>query len=233
MISLQNITKKYGSTIALQNFSLTVNDGELVGLVGADGSGKTSVLHIILGLLIPDEGTVSVHNRPTGRGICGYVSQGFSLYGDLTVLENVLLMAHLYGKDRDGKESAERVLRFTEMWPFRDRLAKHLSGGMRQKLSLASALVHRPETLILDEPNTGIDAVSRREFWQMLNRINKEGTTIVLATPYFDEGEYCPKVVLLHKGRELTSGAPDELRQRYDSERLEDVFWKLTKGERV
>lgn len=230
MIEFRKVTKRYGEVSALEDFSLTIADGDLVGLVGGDGAGKTTVLRMILGLVKPDSGTVSVHGEANGRGVCGYVSQQFSLYDDLTCYENIVLIAHLHNLEDGVEVAAEQVLRFTNMWEFRDRMAGHLSGGMRQKLSLAAALVHQPQTLILDEPNTGIDALSRREFWNLLNRIHRAGRTIVLATPYFNEGEYCRTAVLLHKGRILAVGAPADLRRSVGGKRLENVFWALTKG---
>ena len=192
--------------------------GEMFGLIGPDGAGKTTTLRLILGLLKPDAGRVATcGTRPLPKvdaalsSRVGYLSQRFSLYGDLTVDENVAFFAeihdvHGYAARRDA------LLEMVRMTPFRDRLAERLSGGMKQKLALVCTLVHTPELLVLDEPTTGVDPVSRRDFWKLLARLQREGLTILLTTPYLDEAERCTRVALVDHGRLLTVDAPDSLR---------------------
>ena len=216
-ITLDRVTKRYGRTAVVSELSLTVARGEMFGLIGPDGAGKTTTIRLICGLLAADGGSVRVldlsptrdHRRLT-RSV-GYLSQRFSLYGDLSVDENIAFFADIHGL-RDYRDRRERLLEMTQLTPFRARLADRLSGGMKQKLALACTLVHEPELIVLDEPTTGVDPVSRREFWKLLSQFLAHGITIVMATPYLDEAERCARVALLHEGRLLALDRPDALR---------------------
>src|SRR6267143_99675 len=216
-ITLDRITKRYGQTTALRELTLTVEPGEMFGLIGPDGAGKTTTIRLICGLLRADAGVVRVldvdpvrgHRRLTSS--VGYLSQRFSLYGDLTVDENVAFFAEIHGL-RDYRPRRDRLLEMTRLAPFRTRLADRLSGGMKQKLALACTLVHEPALIVLDEPTTGVDPVSRREFWKLLSEFLSQGITIVMATPYLDEAERCSRVALLHDGQLLACDRPGALR---------------------
>jgi ABC-2 type transport system ATP-binding protein len=216
-IALDRVTKRYGPTTALHDLSLSVERGEMFGLIGPDGAGKTTTIRLICGLLPADAGSVRVldldpvreHRRMT-RSV-GYLSQRFSLYGDLSIDENIAFFAEIHGV-RDYRARRDRLLEMTQLAPFRTRLADRLSGGMKQKLALACTLVHEPALIVLDEPTTGVDPVSRREFWKLLSEFLAQGITIVMATPYLDEAERCTRVALLHEGRLLALDRPDALR---------------------
>ena len=216
-IALDRVTKKFGGTTALRELSLSVAPGEMFGLIGPDGAGKTTTIRLICGLLQPDGGSVRVlgldpvrdHRRLTDS--VGYLSQRFSLYGDLTVDENVSFFAEIHGVV-DYRARRDRLLEMTQLAPFRSRLADRLSGGMKQKLALACTLIHQPALIVLDEPTTGVDPMSRREFWKLLSEFLSQGITIVMATPYLDEAERCGRVALLHEGRLLALDRPEALR---------------------
>ena len=217
MIVLDHVSKRYGAVRAIADVSLTVERGEMFGLIGPDGAGKTTTIRTICGLQATDGGTVRVLGldpRREHRAITnsvGYLSQQFSLYGDLSVDENIAFFAEIHGV-RDYTASRDRLLELTGLVRFRTRLAQQLSGGMKQKLALACTLVHEPPILVLDEPTTGVDPVSRREFWKLLAEFLSRGVTIVMATPYLDEAERCSRVALLHEGRLLALDRPDTLR---------------------
>src|SRR5262245_19939502 len=189
----------------------------MFGLIGPDGAGKTTTIRLMGGLLEPDRGRIRVFERdPVAEhraitGDVGYLSQRFSLYGDLTIDENIAFFAEIHGV-RDFRPARDRLLDMTQLTPFRRRRADRLSGGMKQKLALACTLVHEPRILLLDEPTTGVDPVSRREFWKLLAEFLGRGLTIVMATPYLDEAERCSRVALLHEGRLLALDTPDALR---------------------
>jgi ABC-2 type transport system ATP-binding protein len=216
-IAIDRVTKSYGRTLALRELSMSVARGEMLGLIGPDGAGKTTTIRLICGLLRPDRGSLRVldldpardHHRLTDS--VGYLSQRFSLYGDLSVDENIAFFADIHGV-RDHRARRDRLLEMTQLTPFRARLADRLSGGMKQKLALACTLVHEPSLIILDEPTTGVDPVSRREFWKLLSEFLSQGITIVMATPYLDEAERCTRVALLHAGRLLALDHPAALR---------------------
>jgi ABC-2 type transport system ATP-binding protein len=225
MITLNNVTKNYETRMAVNGVSLEIKSGEIFGLVGPDGAGKTTIIRMLTGLLSPTAGSLTVlgaDNPEKIKEYLGYVPQKFSLYGDLTVMENIRVFGALYGQSAEQIDTvASRILGFTNLLPFKDRLAEHLSGGMKQKLALAAGLMHQPKLFFLDEPTTGVDPVSRREFWQMLFKLNKEGTSIFVSTPYMDEAEFCTRVAFLHNGQIVSCDSPEGLRQAYPYKVLE------------
>jgi ABC-2 type transport system ATP-binding protein len=215
-LRFDGVTKRYGQLTAVDGLSLSVGRGEMFGLIGPDGAGKTTVIRLACGLLRPDGGAVRllghdpVSDRRAVTRAVGYLSQRFSLYGDLTIDENIAFQAEIHGVSR-YRAARDRLLEMTQLTAFRTRRADQLSGGMKQKLALACTLVHQPDVLLLDEPTTGVDPVSRREFWKLLSGFRAEGLTIVLTTPYLDEAERCARVALLHEGRLLAAGEPGRL----------------------
>lgn len=219
-LEIRQVTKRFGSTVALNAVSLDVAHGELVGLVGPDGSGKSTLFRILTTLIVPDAGSASVLGRDVVRDLwdvrarVGYMPGTFSLYPDLTVRENLEFFASVFGTTVErGYELIAPVYRQIE--PFGDRRADALSGGMKQKLALSCALVHRPELLLLDEPTTGVDAVSRREFWDQLAVLRATGLTILVSTPYMDEALRCDRVALIQGGRILEVDPPRVISDRY------------------
>ena len=225
MIKVQNLVKKFGQVVAVNRIDLTVNRGEIFGLVGPDGAGKTTLMRMILGIVEPTGGTSLVMGSSKVedvKNLIGYIPQKFRLYRDLTVMENIRLIGSLYSAEEASIAiRAKEILSFTKLLPFADRLAENLSGGMKQKLALAAGLMHKPKLFFLDEPTTGVDPVSRREFWQMLYRLNKEGMTIFVSTPYMDEAELCTRVAFMHEGRIVSCASPEELRLLYPYKILE------------
>ena len=216
-VTLNGAVKKYGAVDALAGLTLEVQRGEMFGLIGADGAGKTTAIRVMCGLLKLTEGEVRVlgyqpvreHRQLTSR--VGYLSQRFSLYGDLTIDENIAFFAEIHGMRR-YRQRRDQLLDMTQLTAFRMRRADRLSGGMKQKLALACTLVHEPELILLDEPTTGVDPVSRREFWKLLSEFLSDGITILMSTPYLDEAERCSRVSLLHEGRALATDEPARLR---------------------
>ena len=218
-VRFTGVSKKFDTTVALAGLTFDVARGEMFGLIGPDGAGKTTAIRLLCGLLHPDVGTVRVlgvdpvrQRAEVTQGV-GYLSQRFSLYGDLTIDENVEFFAELHGV-RDYRPRREQLLEMTRLTPFRDRLASKLSGGMKQKLALACTLVHEPALVVLDEPTTGVDPISRREFWKLLSEFLARGVTIVMSTPYLDEAERCTRVALMHEGQVLAMDEPGRLRQQ-------------------
>jgi ABC-2 type transport system ATP-binding protein len=217
-VVFEDVVKRYGDVQALDHVSLEVSRGQMFGLIGPDGAGKTTAIRVLCGLLHADGGRVRVlghdpvrEHRVVVRSV-GYLSQRFSLYGDLSVDENIAFFAEIHGLRRYAARR-DRLLEMTQLTPFRDRLADRLSGGMKQKLALACTLVHEPRLIVLDEPTTGVDPVSRREFWKLLSEFLEMGITILVSTPYLDEAERCARVALLHEGRLLALDSPDALRR--------------------
>ena len=215
-VVFDDVRKKFGAVTALDHVTLRIGRGEMFGLIGPDGAGKTTAIRLACGLLRADGGTIRLGGRdPVAdhgaiTGMVGYLSQRFSLYGDLSIDENIAFQAEIHGV-RGYAAERDRLLALTQLTPFRTRRADRLSGGMKQKLALACTLVHRPDILLLDEPTTGVDPVSRREFWKLLSEFLAAGLTIVMATPYLDEAERCARVALLHDGRVMALDAPATL----------------------
>ena len=218
VIKIESLHKSYGSTKAVNGITLSVNKGEMFGLVGPDGAGKTTTIRIMCGLLKPDNGTVTlldkniVKEKKIIQKSIGYLSQKFSLYGDLTIDENIEFFADIHNV-KDFKQRRDELLEFTRLKPFRDRLADKLSGGMKQKLALACSLIHKPEILFLDEPTTGVDPVSRRDFWKILSSLMKDGITILMTTPYLDEAERCSRVAMMNKGEIIAIDTPKNIKE--------------------
>jgi len=227
-IVFDNVVRRYGSVTALAGLSFDVRAGEMFGLIGPDGAGKTTSIRLACGLLAPDSGQVRVLERDPRadhRAVTadiGYLSQRFSLYGDLTIDENIAFFAEIHGVRR-FEAARDRLLDMTQLTAFRRRRADRLSGGMKQKLALACTLVHEPRVLLLDEPTTGVDPVSRREFWKLLSEFLARDLTIVMATPYLDEAERCARVALLHEGRLLALDEPSRLQSALAGQLLEVV----------
>ncbi|KOH44407.1 ABC transporter ATP-binding protein [Sunxiuqinia dokdonensis] len=213
MIKVNNISKSYNKTEALKNISFEVKKGELFGLIGPDGAGKTTLMRILMTLLIQDKGEAEmsgldvVRDYKKIRRLVGYMPGRFSLYQDLTVEENLEFFATVFGTSiAENYELIKDI--YVQIEPFKTRLAGKLSGGMKQKLALSCALIHKPKILVLDEPTTGVDAVSRREFWDMLKKLQQQGITILVSTPYMDEASLCDRVALMQKGEILRIDSP-------------------------
>jgi len=222
LLSISNLTRRFGAITAVNQLSLDIEAGELFGLIGPDGAGKTTAMRMMLGILKPDSGTGRVGDFDLLReaesisSLTGYVSQRFSLYSELTVAENLELFADLYSvPEHERLPRLERLMQFSRLDPFRTRLAGNLSGGMRQKLALSCALIHTPKLLLLDEPTTGVDPVSRRDLWKLLIDLWQEGVTIIVSTPYMDEAERCSRVGFLDHGKLVASGRPNDLRKEF------------------
>jgi ABC-2 type transport system ATP-binding protein len=217
LVVVDRLTRRYGDRVAVSDLSFDVRRGEMFGLIGPDGAGKTTTLRVILGLLGPTSGSVRTcglepmrQSEALSRKI-GYLSQRFSLYGDLSIDENIAFFAAVHGVPA-WRPRRDELLDLLRLAPFRARLAERLSGGMKQKLALACTLIHTPELLVLDEPTTGVDPVSRRDFWRILARLQREGLTLLLTTPYLDEAERCQRIALVDRGRLLSLSTPDALR---------------------
>jgi ABC-2 type transport system ATP-binding protein len=225
-IRVANLTKRYGEVEAVHGISFDIRQREIFGLIGPDGAGKTSTFQVLAGVMEASGGTAEVFGKPARemRSQTGYLTQTFSLYPDLTVLENIRYIGDLRRTPRDEIDRrAMRYLGMFDMDRFTDRLAGRLSGGMKQKLALACALVPQPRVLLLDEPTTGVDPVSRREFWKLLSEFLSRGLTIVMATPYLDEAERCGRVALLHEGRLLALDTPATLTARLHGQLIEVI----------
>ena len=219
-IEVTNLTKKYGNITALDGITFTVKKGELFGFIGPDGAGKTTLFRILVSLLLPDEGNATVEgfdvvkDYKNIRRICGFMPGRFSLYMDLTVEENLQFYATIFGTTiRENYHLIKEI--YSQIEPFKTRRAGNLSGGMKQKLALSCALIHKPVILFLDEPTTGVDAVSRLEFWEMLQRLKKLGITTVVSTPYMDEASLCDRVALIQNGRVMQISTPEEVVSAY------------------
>jgi len=219
-IIVKNISKSYKEVEALKNISFEVNQGELFGLIGPDGAGKTTLFRILTTLLIADEGESTVagydtiKNYKDIRNNVGYMPGRFSLYQDLTVEENLTFFATIFGTTIEANYDLIKDI-YIQIEPFKNRRAGDLSGGMKQKLALSCALIHKPKVLFLDEPTTGVDPVSRKEFWEMLKRLQKKGITILVSTPYMDEAELCDRIALIQDGEILEINTPKEIVKKF------------------
>ncbi len=219
VIRTESLTKRFGALTAVDALTLSVEEGEIFGLVGPDGAGKTTTMRLLTAIMEPTSGEAWVAGRHVVREAeaikdnIGYMSQRLGLYPDLTVMENIHFYADIYGvPSRSRAEAIERLLAFSHLTPFKKRLAGNLSGGMKQKLGLVCALIHTPKILFLDEPTNGVDPVSRRDFWRILYQLVREKVTIFVSTAYLDEAERCNRLALMHKGKLLALGTPDEVK---------------------
>lgn len=225
-IKIENFHKSYKDIVAVKGISFSVDRGEMFGLVGPDGAGKTTTIRTLCGLIEPDNGNIEVlgfdlkKKKKEIQNQVGYLSQKFSLYGDLTVDENIEFFANIHNI-KDYELRRNELLEFTRLTPFRKRLADNLSGGMKQKLALACSLIHKPKILFLDEPTTGVDPVSRRDFWKILSNLLSEGITIFMSTPYLDEAERCNRVGLMNKGKIISLDKPEKIKSSIKMNMLE------------
>lgn len=219
-IITENIKKKYDKTTALQGINIEVKEGEIFGLIGADGAGKTTLIRILASLLLPTEGRAEVQGYDVVkdykkiRNIIGYMPGKFALYQDLTVLENMELFASIFKTTIEANYELVKPI-YSQIEPFKNRPAGKLSGGMKQKLALSAALIHKPEVLFLDEPTTGVDPVSRKEFWDMLANLKSYGITIFVSTPYMDEARRCDRIALIQSGNIMSIATPDDIEKQF------------------
>ncbi|HKK59290.1 MAG TPA: ABC transporter ATP-binding protein [Salinivirga sp.] len=216
MIQIENISKNFGEVLAVRDINLEIKDSELFGLIGPDGAGKSTLMRLMVTLFIPESGSITMNGRDTVKDYkeirkhVGYMPGRFSLYQDLSVEENLAFYARVFGSTIEENYDLVKDV-YEQIAPFKKRLAGQLSGGMKQKLALSCALIHRPEILVLDEPTTGVDAVSRKEFWEMLKKVQQTGITIVVSTPYMDEASLCDRVALIQKGKLLQVDTPENI----------------------
>jgi ABC-2 type transport system ATP-binding protein len=218
-IQTQDLTRRFKQTLAVDRLNLCVRQGEIFGLVGPDGAGKTTTIRMLCAIMHPTEGRAQVAGYDVVsapehiKRRIGYMAQRFNLYGDLTVMENLDFFADVFQvRGRVRRERKDRLLRFAQLEEFRKRRAAHLSGGMQKKLALACTLIHQPEIIFLDEPTTGVDPVSRREFWEILTELHLQGITILVSTPYMDEAERCSRVGLMYQGRIIVCDRPERIK---------------------
>jgi len=237
IIEANGLARVFKTTRAVDGLTLSIAPGELFGLVGPDGAGKTTTLRLLAGLLDVSEGEATVlgydlkSQAETVKSHIGYMAQQFSLYGELTVLENLAFFAELFDvSPQERQERTGRLLEFAGLTEFTDRWAAKLSGGMQKKLALACTLIHRPEILLLDEPTTGVDPVSRREFWNILTELHVQGTTIIVSTPYMDEADRCSTVGLMYAGRMVVCDTPQAIRGQLKGEvvEIQSEDWQAT-----
>jgi ABC-2 type transport system ATP-binding protein len=237
-IAIDDLRKSFGATNAVSGISFQIERGEMFALVGPDGAGKTTTIRMLCGILRPDGGTASllgidITQQPEQvKRHIGYLSQRFSLYGDLSIDENIEFFARIHGVT-DFRTRREELLEFTRLKEFRDRLADRLSGGMKQKLALACTLIHTPDIIFLDEPTTGVDPVTRRDFWKLLAELMKGGTTIIMTTPYLDEAERCTRVALMDEGVILACDTPKAIRTMLGQRVIEVICRPVREALRV
>ena len=228
VIETQDLTKQFKKVVAVDRLNLSVRKGEIFGLLGPDGAGKTTTIRMLCAIMDPTEGSARVAEFDTRKEPeeikkrIGYMAQQFSLYGDLTVLENLTFFADIFEVGRkERQERIERLLEFARLTRFKGRRAAHLSGGMQKKLALACTLIHQPEIIFLDEPTTGVDPVSRREFWDILTELHIEGVTLFVSTPYMDEAERCSRVSLMFDGNIIVCDTPERIKSLVKGQLLE------------
>lgn len=237
-IQTKELSKHFENVRAVDRLNLEIREGEMFGLVGPDGAGKTTTIRMLCGILAPTSGTATVLGMDIMRESdrikteIGYLSQRFSLYGDLSVDENIEFFAEI-NKVYDFKQQRDELLEFTRLIPFRERLAENLSGGMKQKLALACTLIHRPKIIFLDEPTTGVDPVSRRDFWRILQSLLASGITIVMTTPYLDEAERCTRVGLMNNGSTMMVDVPASIKKSMSGEVIEIVCEDVRRAQQV
>ncbi len=235
IVEIEDVAKKFGDVAAVDGVSLDIREGEMFAIVGPDGAGKTTLIRMLCGILRPAKGRLRIcgldvaKQTPEVRKRIGYLSQRFSLYGDLTIDENIEFFAEIHGV-YDYPARRNELLEFTRLTPFRDRLAEKLSGGMKQKLALACTLIHTPNVILLDEPTTGVDPVSRRDFWKVLSNLLKTGITILMTTPYLDEAERCSRVALMNAGKVMEMDTPANLKNLMQGQIVEVVCDRVRDG---
>jgi ABC-2 type transport system ATP-binding protein len=228
IIRAENLTRKFGDLVAVAGLNLEIKQGEIFGLVGPDGAGKTTTIRMLAAIMDPTQGQATVAGYDTVKQAeaikhhIGYMAQQFNLYSDLSVQENLSFFADIFGvRGGERRERIKQLLRFARLTEFTGRRAAHLSGGMKKKLALACSLIHRPEILYLDEPTTGVDPVSRREFWDILSDLHIEGVTILVSTPYMDEAERCSRVGLMYQGQLIVCDTPKRLKELVEGQLIE------------
>jgi len=228
VIETTHLTRDYKTVRAVDGLTLAIERGELFGLVGPDGAGKTTTLRLLAGLLDISEGDATIlgfdlkQQAESIKPHIGYMAQQFSLYGELSVMENLQFFAELFDvTSKDMAERTERLLTFAGLTEFKERRAAHLSGGMQKKLTVTCTLIHEPDILLLDEPTTGVDPISRREFWNILTELHLQGTTIIVSTPYMDEADRCSRVGLMYAGKLVECDSPQKIREKLEGEIIE------------
>ena len=240
VIEIHELIKRFKKVIAVDGLDLSIRRGEIFGLLGPDGAGKTTTIRMLCAIMDPSEGRASVAGFDTVKEPeeikkrIGYMAQQFSLYGDLTVLENLTFFADIFEVGRQEREQrVARLLEFARLTEFQKRRAAHLSGGMQKKLALACTLVHQPEIIFLDEPTTGVDPVSRREFWDILTELHLAGVTLFISTPYMDEAERCSRVALMFEGSVVVCETPERIKGLVEGELLELRPDRLREASRI
>jgi len=228
VIEMENLTKRFKRVTAVDGLNLRIRRGEIFGLLGPDGAGKTTTIRMLCAVMNPTEGSARVLGFDTVKQAesikkhIGYMAQQFSLYGDLTVLENLVFFADIFQVGRQERQArVARLLEFARLTKFQDRRAAHLSGGMKKKLALACTLIHAPDIIFLDEPTTGVDPVSRREFWDILTELHLQGVTLFVSTPYMDEAERCSRVAMMFEGNVIINDSPGQIKTLVEGELLE------------
>jgi ABC-2 type transport system ATP-binding protein len=233
-VEVENLTRRFGMFTAVDSISFKVHDGEIFGFLGANGAGKTTTIKMLCGLLLPTSGSGTVEGfdiftqTDEIKSHIGYMSQKFSLYEDLTVFENLEFYGGIYGiTGKDFHRALSRAAAFTGLTEYYSRMTHDIPLGWKQRLALTTSLIHQPKVLFLDEPTGGVDPISRREFWRLIYELAEGGTTVFVTTHYMDEAEYCNRLSIMHDGKIIAIGSPQELKKRYGKKTMEDVFVDL------